>query len=247
MIVYADLVFLVNFAFDMELLLILLKLTSKKAPPVRLFLSACIGGVQGVFVFIPYFRILAAPPAGLFVPLVMTVLVMYPSRLREYIKVWLLFLCCSFVLSGMMSFFGIDTLWGLLLLVPVYAAVSLIKKTSIKKNLHTALYYGENCVKVEGFMDSGNGMMYRGVPVILANEKIFEKLFGKGFNINAVYEWADSRDICVIPYQALGKTGVVTGVRLDKAVIDGKNYENVILGYFSDNLTDDLILNGIMV
>ncbi len=247
MIVYADIVFLVNFAFDMEILLILLKIASKKAPPVRLFLSACLGGVQGVFAFVPYFRILAASLAGLMLPLVMTVIVLYPSRADAYVKGWLLFMGCAFLLSGMMQFFNIKAVYGLLLPLPVYTLVSVIKKTALKKKLHTRLYYGGKSVCIDGFLDSGNKMTYMGTPVILAREEVFAGLFGKGFTINAVWEWADKRHICAVPYRALGREGTVIGVRLDMAEIGGKKYDDIILGCFADNLSEDLILNGTMI
>ncbi|MBR5808710.1 MAG: sigma-E processing peptidase SpoIIGA, partial [Clostridia bacterium] len=51
--VYADVSFFINFTFDAEILLLLCKVYSKKAPMLRLILASCLGGLLGVLAFIP--------------------------------------------------------------------------------------------------------------------------------------------------------------------------------------------------
>ncbi len=246
MTVYADILFLINFAFDLEVLLILLRLYSKKIPPVKLLLSTCIGGLQGIFVFIPYFRMLCSPPARLLVPLLMVALVFFPCRTKELFGAWITFLVISFVFSGLISFLEIKGLWGLLLLVPVYAAVCFVKRRAVKKTGTAVLIYKDRKISEQGFFDSGNMLSSCGNPVILANDDVFKRLFGSGFSINAAAEWTDACDLRVVPYNALGKQGVVFGIRLDCIVVDGKRYDNAVLGYCEDKFSDNLILNGIM-
>ena len=61
--------------------------------------------------------------------------------------------------------------------------------------------------------------MYKDTPVILAEHKIFEELFGKGFNMSGVMEWIDEKDLRYVSYSSVGKSGVVPGILIDKAVV----------------------------
>ena len=62
MSVYLDVAFLINFLFDAEIIILTLKIASKKIAYLRVVFAAFVGGMAGVFVFFPYFRILALPP-----------------------------------------------------------------------------------------------------------------------------------------------------------------------------------------
>ncbi len=246
MTVYADVLFIINFLFDAEILLILLRLYSKKIPLVRLLLSTCIGGLQGIFVFIPYFRILCAPPARFLIPLVLVWAVFAPCKTGELIGAWISFLTISFAFSGAISFFDLKAIYGLLLLIPVYVMLTLLKRNIKRKKSIATLTYKDRKIAEEGLYDSGNALFYNSSPVILADKSVFEKLFGKGFSINAANEWVDAEDLCLVPYSALGGEGTIFGIRLESAVINGKRYDNAVLGYSGDKFKDNLILNSTM-
>ena len=247
MTVYADVIFFVNFAFDAEIFLILLRLYSKRIPPVRFLLSTCIGGLQGIFVFIPYFRMLCSPPARFLMPLIMVTIVFMPCTKKELTGAWLSFLSISFIFSGAIGFLKLKSIYGLLLLPPIYTLIVIMKRNAKKRKEKVVLAYRERRITYEGFFDSGNMLYYNNMPVMLAQEDVFEKLFGKGFSINAVSEWIDIKDFCVVPYTALGKTGTIFGIRLDFAIVSGKRYDDVVLGFCQDNFSDKLILNSAMI
>lgn len=244
--VYADVIFITNFIFDLGILVTLLKMYSKKIRLMRLLLSACIGGVQGIFVFIPYFRMFCTPPMRFFLPFVMTMIVLCPCEISEIIKGGVLFLSISFLLSGIMSFCNMGAFWGMALPFPLYLAVSLFKRNASVQKKDVILFYKGQKYCGRGFYDSGNMMFYKDTPVILANLYIFKKMFGNDFTINALNEWIDAEDIRIIPYSSLGGKGAVIGIRLDKAVVGGKKFDNVILGYSADKFSENIILNGIM-
>lgn len=246
MTVYADLLFFVNFLFDAEILLILLKLSSRKIPVGRLVLSACMGGVQSIFAFVPYFRILCLPPARLAAAFVMAYTVLYPCRLRAALRGGAILLACAFALSGAVNFLHAKTVYAVLLPVPVYIILSAVKKETAKKYTEVLLEYGNKCVALEGFYDSGNMMTYNGTPVLLGSKKVFCSLFGAGFSINAVSEWVDARDLRIVPYTSLGGNGTALGVRLDRVTAGEHCFENAVLAYFDGKFENDLILNGIM-
>lgn len=246
MTVYADILFLINFAFDAEILAILCKIYSKKIPPFRFLLSACLGGFAGVFAFIPYFEILSRPPARFILPIIMTALVFLPCKKGRLAGAAVSFTAISFLFSGAIHFFGMSALSGLLLPAILYPAICIVRKNIKRKRSTALLKYKDRKISGEGFFDSGNLLKSGGAPVILGSRAIFESLFGKGFRIEAVSEWTDSEDIRLVPYSTLGKSGAVLGIKLDSAVIDGKSYDNTVLAYCEDNFSEDLILNATM-
>lgn len=247
MTVYVDVLFFINFAFNLEILVILLKIYSKTIPKARLLFSAILGGMQGVFTFVPYFRILSLPPVFVIFPLVMVMAVFLPCSRKEVISAWISFLTISFVFSGAISFFDASGIWSVLLPVPIYAAVCILKKRAIRKKDRVTLVYKDRTASYDGFFDSGNMLSYNGAPVILANGEVFENLLGKGFCREAAWEWVEAEDLRFVPYTALGGKGVVFGVRLDSCIVGKRCFENVILGFAENDFSDNLILNTVMV
>ncbi len=246
MTVYADVLFFINFAFDLEILIILLKLYSKRIHKLRLLFSAFMGGMQGVFAFVPYFRILCLPPAFVIVPIVMVMVVFLPCSWKEGISALISFMTISFVFSGAITFFDLSSLWAILLPVPLYVAICILKSRAIRRKDRVTLVYRGRTAGFDGFFDSGNMLSYNGNPVILANKAVFESLLGKGFCKEAAWEWVEAEDLRFVPYTALGGNGVVFGIRLDFCVVGNKRFENVILGLSENDFSDDLILNTVM-
>ena len=117
----------------------------------------------------------------------------------------------------------------------------------LKKHKCAELYYKDSKVTVQGFCDSGNMLMYKDTPVILAEHKIFEELFGKGFNMSGVMEWIDDKDLRYVSYSSVGKSGVVPGIMIDKAIIENRIFDKVILGYIGEGFSEQVILNSIMI
>ncbi len=247
MTVYADVLFLINFIFDAEILIILCKIYSKKFPKIRLLISAALGGVVSVFAFIPYLEILTRMPSGFIVPIIMVYTVFYPMNLRSFLGKYLSFLAISFTLSGAINFFGLNAFSAIILPVPIYFTICILRKNIKKKKGKVILEYDSKIIEVDGFFDSGNMLLSGGMPVILGNRKIFRELFGCEFsnkNINSLSERFEMR---IVPFISLGKSGTVLGVKLNRIWVDGKEYNDVVLAYAGDKFSDDLVLNSVMV
>ncbi len=244
MTIYADILFLINMVFDLEMLLIMLRLCSKKIHIFRLLLSACLGGMQGVFLFIPYFRVLCISPMRFLYPLLTVFIAAKPRGAREAAEEYLVFMGISFLFSGAITFFKIGAYKGLLLILPIYLLICLAKRKLVLKKCNVKLFYKGRSTETEGFYDSGNMLFYNGMPVMLASANVFKKVTG----VKDLSESCENIcDLKVIPYKTLGKTGAVFGITLDKAVVGSKEYENVILARTTDNFQDELILNGNML
>ena len=244
--VYADMIFFVNFLVDLEILITLTKLYRQKIRFAKLLLSACLGGMQGVFAFVPYFRILSTAPARLLMPFFMIWAVFYPCKLTKAVKGGFFFLPLSFIISGAVIFFDLSSAMVIFMPLPVFIAVNVYINKKLVQKRNVTLIYNDCQYHGEGFYDSGNMLFYKNLPVILAIHMVFEDMFGKEFSINAVNEWVNKKDIRIIPYTSLGNQGAVIGISLDKAVVDGEDYYGIILGYCTDKFSENLILNGIM-
>ena len=141
MSVYIDLVFLINFVFDFEMLFVLMKIYCKKIIPWRLFSAAVLGGLQGISVFIPYFKILSVTPIGLLFPQIMVIIVFCPCRIKELITGYLTFILVSFVFSGAVLFFRVNVFAGLLVFVPICLGIAGIRKKICRKRKKAVLFY----------------------------------------------------------------------------------------------------------
>lgn len=243
MVIYADVVILVNFLFNGELLFFLHRILHKRIRPLRLILSSFLGGVAGLACFLPYLQ----PYLSVAVRYIMPFLISGICFGRKNILMnGLLVFALSFVFSGVLVFFKVVGFLGVIMILPVSFLVEKLRKKAKKIHKDTILFYGERRVRVSGFCDSGNLLTYKDIPVILAKDDVFQELCGRGFDFNRANEWIDSRDLKYIPYTTLGENGVIPGILIDSAWVDGTVYENVILGYMGKGLSEKVILSSVM-
>lgn len=247
MTVYIDVILLVNFLFNAEILLLLYRLQYEKIRPLRLITSALLGGGLSLVVFIPYLQPNLSAAARYLTPFFMSWLCFMPCKLRRVLICGVYIFIMSFIFSGLATFFGARGILCFGLMLPSVWAVELIKQKSRKKYKSVRLCYGEKTASFKGFCDSGNLLTCNGLPVILADSTVFEELFGRGFNILAVNEWIDAKDYRSIPYSSLGKSGAIPGILLDSARVDGREYGRAILGYTEKEFSEKVILSSIMV
>lgn len=244
--VYADVSFFINFAFDAEILLLLCKVYSKKVPIIKLLLASFIGGLLGVFAFIPYAEIVTRPPARFIIPIFMICIVFMPLGQKAFFSRYLSYLAISFVMSGMISFLGLNAICGLLIPIPVYLLVCVLRKNINKKKSVVTLEFKNKKLTTDGFFDTGNMLLSGGLPVILGSERIFKELLECEISKENIVSLAKRFEMRIIPFMSLGNAGTVMGVKLDRIWVDGKEYENVVMAYSGNKFTDDLILNSIM-
>lgn len=244
MSIYLDSAFFINFLFDLEIIIFAHFVCTKKICALRVFCSAFLGGMQGVLVFFPYFDILSLPPVSLIVSLLMTAICQSPGRIREFLSFYIIFLASSFFLAGIMTFMHAKNITGLLFILPVYAIVMTIKKKIFVKESRITLYYKDKIIEKTALYDSGNAVFYSGKPVIFGNIDLLCDILDTDF---PKMDLEKCEKVCIVPYKTVGKSGIIKGIRLDRVTVNGKNYENAVLGFFEEKLEDEIILNRIMV
>ena len=246
MTVYADVCFFINFAFDAEILVLLCKIYSKKVPKLRTALVSLLGGIFGVFPFIPYFEMLSRMPARFIIPAFMVYIVLIPKSFKGFLSRYLTFISISFIISGAVNFFGLNSISGLLIPVPVYCLICILRKNVRKRKGTVVLEYQNKKAVADGFFDSGNMLLSGGLPVILGNDKVFAKLLGCNMEDENIASFGRKFDARIIPFISLGRAGTVIGVKLTRIWVDGKEYDDVVLAYAGKRFSDELILNSIM-
>ena len=244
MSVYLDIAFFINFLFDAEILFLLLKVASKKITYSRLFISALLGGLQGVFVFLPYFRILSLPPVSFLVSFFMVFVAVNPQSKKELFGSYIIFLMIAFFFGGAMTFFRLKAILGLLMILPLYFGLIKIRRKIFKKKINVTLVYKGKILERDAVYDSGNTVQYFGRPVIFGNKRLFYEIVGKK---QIMPNEENATDFCLVPYKCVGKSGIAKGIRLDRAVVSDRNFDGAVFCCFEENLTDEVILNGIMI
>lgn len=247
MTVYADVSFFINFMFDAELLILLCKVFFKKINIMRIFFSSILGGLTGVFAFIPYLEIISRAPARFIIPVFMIYIAIKPVNIKSFSNYYISYLCISFIMSGAVHFFDLNAFSGLLIPVPIYLAICLLRKNIKKRKGKVVLEYKDRKIDVEGFFDSGNMLFSGSMPVILGNNKVFESLLDCRIENENIQSLSKKFEMRIVPFMALGKAGTVMGIRLNRIWVDGKEYIDVVLAYAGNKFCDDLILNSIML
>ena len=247
MTLYADICFFINAAFDAEILVLLCRIYSKKVPKMRLIISSLLGGLFGLFAFIPYLEILSRPPARFILPVFMVYIVFKPINFKSFFGRYLTFISISFIMSGAINFFDLSGLEGLLIPLPIYLILCVLRKNISKRKGEVILEYKNRQTTADGFFDSGNMLLSGGLPVILGNDKIFERLLGCNMADENLASFCRKFDARIIPFISLGKAGTVMGVKLTRIWVDGKEYDDVVLAYAGKAFSDELILNSIMI
>lgn len=106
---------------------------------------------------------------------------------------------------------GVLALFTVMFIATSKQAVKIIRtKKFYSENVFIAEIFscGQN-VTVKAFLDTGNNLKdpVRGSPVAVADEKLWSILDSQGF--------IKAERICLIPYEAIGSGGLLTGIRVD--------------------------------
>ena len=86
MTVYADISFFINFLFDAEIIALLCKVFSRRVPKLRAFFASALGGLTGIFVFIPYLEFFARTFWCYVIPIFIVFVVFSPKNLKNFFE-----------------------------------------------------------------------------------------------------------------------------------------------------------------
>jgi len=250
-IIYWDVLFLINFFIDYMVIYVTAKITGNYTSLLRIAVASIIGAIIGVFAFEKIFF----GVYGVFISFLM----LYIAFSFFDIKSALIFFMVIFILGGISFFINnifnrivwigavaytensllLSLLFCILCVVSILLFFRLFKRLLIKKNMIKKInigFEGKN-VDLYALMDTGNLLLdpVTGYPVVLV---FFEKIKGilpeplKLFmeSENGLLTTMDRKyknKICLIPYKTAGDESILKGFRPDYVILKD-NKERVI-------------------
>lgn len=251
--IYLDYVFMINFLFDFILLLGISMILKRNVSKLRLFFGALFGGLSFFIIFLNISSTLFLFLKMFFAFLMILITFSYKNfkyTMNNFIYLIILSVLmggCLYLINieigynhvGMLFFTNGKSL-NMILLIFIGLFTTLLYSKYIKKikresvnKYKTSIFIDNKELKLNGFLDTGNELMYFGKPVLILN---------KGINIDL-----DNKKIYYIPFTTLNSNGVMKCIKLDKIFIENLGFfENVYLGISNDKFhlkEADIILN----
>lgn len=244
MIIYADLIFLVNFFGDW-LCLWLCSAIYRRIPVWRRILAAALGGLYGVCVAVTGFELLGSLWAKTIFAVPIGAAAYMPAKPGEIARGTGAFCIASFLLTGAVEFVGMSggVLRAILAIFGtaciLVCIISVLKSRIYARYLPCELVFDGRKVHYTGFYDSGNRLISGkdGERVIIADERVMKKLFPSPPPPERVVD---------IPFSSC-TSGMMKGIKLDYAKVDGRRYDDVVLAISEAQLADGLVLHSTMI
>lgn len=263
MVVYLDVLFLVNFLMNYFIISICTAIVPNRSKYKRKILASILGGIYGVGIFIPEMNFMYSVISLFGFSVGLVAIIFCPCRFRDFLKILAVFYISTFMLSGgifmLMPFFGggvfknniiyiksgyLIVFAGLVAALIVFG-MKYVKKNFGRKEYNIRIKYRDNSVEGFGIFDSGNELKdpTTGAGVIVIDKNMLEGLFLKGVNEFNLGEWIDARDIRVIPYKTVGNEGVMMGFLADEVILDGRKLGKVTIAISPEDLKERVLIN----
>ena len=232
--IYLDLIFLLNFCYDL-LLLMTIDITLKRHMNIkRLFISALFGGLSLGILFLPFNKILLFI-IKILVSILM-VLIAFKYKNIKYTLMNLLYLyMCSVILGGFLYMLDIEFSYkreGIVLYICEH------KKFKSTYNFNCKLEIVFNNGKIlscNGFIDSGNKLRdpISKKYVIIISRKILSN-------------YINIRSPMYVPYKALNRYGLIECFKIKYLKINNQIFTNYLVGISNNEFNingSDVLLN----
>lgn len=249
MVIYADVIFFVNFIFSYMLLYVLGKVIYKeKAKIIRLVLSSTIGGISACIIFCLDLNVYAVHLSRL-VSVAIMLLVAYNKGYRGILKkiVWYItvsgiILSAEFMVMTMINgkiditvrngiaYFDINPKIFILSLtissVIMFVILKMFKLRQNKKYYVLNITHNNRTISVCGLFDSGNLLKepITSKPVTILEWEAVKELLNITCDFSDVLNHSDKLKLWAIPFTSLGNpTGIMMAFLVDKIDIFEEN------------------------
>lgn len=231
MIIYVDVVFIVNIIIDFILLMSVSVILTRNAKLKRILLGSIFGGGTTFLLFIKI-NWIGLTILKIIFGLVMIVITFGFKNLKYTVNNMYYLLTTSFMIGGVMYLLKNKVLYNyvglvLLFMIVVYLYVKQLKKYHINYSNYykVQIFINNNKYILTGFLDTGNKLSdpYKHRPVIVIDKKIKCKL----------------NNIIYVPYKSLNNTSVLKCVKTDKVIINNHLFKNYLVGFSKDKIQID--------
>lgn len=234
MVVYADVIVLENTIVNLFLLMITMKCSKHKYKMVNITAAAFVGGLYTVVLLIPKLWVFRSFPIEIFIAYLMIRISSGKMKFLSHMRMLILFLVCTFMLSGICFLFSIKQNFYILgssfniehysikyiviSLMIIYIISSRIldyvKERNFINNYLFQITFIIDDIKyeIQCFLDTGNELRepVTNLPCILVEREIIRNL--------------DVKRKCIyyVPYNSIGSQGNLKGIRVNNILINGK-------------------------
>lgn len=239
--IYLDLVLLLNFFFDFLLLYGTSKILKEIVPIKRIVLGSIVASLSVFLLFIK----LNSVSLFLIKVVISIGIILTTFGKKNFIKNISYFYLLSIVLGGSLYLLNISFTYKnqgilfinnglsinfiLLIIVSPIIIFCYVKEHILYRNTYGNIYdvliiKGKSKYKLMGLLDTGNRLKdpYKGRSVILVNNDILM-----------------SGDIIYVPYKALNTSGVIKCYKVDKVIVEGREFSNCLVGISKDEISID--------
>lgn len=247
--VYLDLIFILNFLFDLLLLLVVSIILRRRASFKRLLLGALVGSLSIFFLFmnISSFELFIFK---IIVSILMIIISFKYKDLRYTFRNLLYLYTSSIILGGFLYLLnvqfsykqdglifynnGLSVNWIVLLICsPVILYLYVKQGINLKNNYSNYylvdIYFKDAKVSVSAFLDTGNNLIdpYVKRPIILVSNSVLESVY-------------QDEDIILVPYESLNHHGLLKCIKPDKINILGVGIKtNLLIGMSEEKIKID--------
>lgn len=239
--IYIDLVFLLNVYLDFFILLTTSLILKRNVSLKRIFLGSIVGGFTIILLFFNISNFLLFIFKFLFS--ILMILSTFSFKDFKYFINNLFYLyITSIVLGGGLYLLDLELSFNNIVFVLIFSILILVfyikEVNKLKYNynnyLKVEIEYKKNKFNFIGYIDSGNKLsdQYKNRPISLINTD----------EIKYDYE-----DLILVPYETASGSGVLKCIKVDKMIIDDREYFNNLIGFLDREIKIDgvdIILNN---
>lgn len=265
MVIYADVLIIVNIIVDYFILLLTAVFSKSKYKNFRLILGALIGGISSLYIFLPQqhflVEILYRSIVAIFIILTSFGFKKIKNFARAFVcfllasvvyggavmAVWLIFKPNSIVVNNSYVYYDISATYLIIFSIVVYLIITIIKallkrEAVTAKRCELTIKIDNKKTDVIGILDTGNSVkdFLSDSPIFFVSDNTFIKLFGEDFD-NVKNSYHDRYRL--IPCKTVNKEGLLEGVRCDKATVKTDtgmyDFSKPILLKNNNNFSDD--------
>ena len=222
MIVYVDMICLLNILLDFILLMSVSVVLTRNTKLIKLVLGSMIGGVSTLLLFIKLNSIVLFSLKIILGIIMSLVSFGYKDIRYTFNNIFYLF-TISFSVGGIMYLFIDNKIYNYAFLVISFLIICFLYIKQIRKYkdnynnyYHVDIYVNNTKLSVIGYLDTGNKLYdnYKHRPIILIDRKIKYRL----------------EDIIYVPYSSLNSDDILKCLKVDKIIINKRIFKNYLIG-----------------
>ena len=234
---------LLNFAFDLILLLAVSILLRRNVIIYKILGGALVGGISILFLFFNISSLMLFI-YKIIISILMILISFGYKNIKYTLKNFLYLYMTSIVLGGFLYFLNVEfsyEQYGLVfinkglsinvifliifcpIIIYIYVKQGLWLKNNYSNYYNVTLYYNHKKYLFSAFLDTGNNLTVplTNKPVILINKEIKAKQF------------------FYIPYKGINGSGIIKCFKADKIIINNLEKENIIVGLMKEKIKID--------